>query len=601
MTTAQPPGGNKLQALILAAGFGRRMRPLTYECHKALLHISGSPIIDRIIGGLEARNVSPITIATGYRSEDLITHIGERFPHLDVRYVNNSDYASTNNIHSMALALEAMDLDDDVILIESDLVYEPAILERLLSSTYENVALVDTYRSGMDGTVVTIGESGAITQVIPPALQSSDFSFTDKYKTLNIYRFSATFCKETLRRLLTYYTQTFDKESYYELILGILIYMQRAEIHAEIIRDETWAEVDDPNDLRIAEFKFSPQNRYDTLSSGWGGNWDVGVLDFAFIRNMYFPTPAMLSELRLNLPALLHNYGSRQSTLDEKMAWALEWPPPLVHAVAGTSQCYPWLRSRFRDKAVLIPDPTFGEYRRIFPEAATYRDAPGVDWREVERSAARADVVVFVNPNNPTGTTLATEQVVDLAKRSPTKTIIVDESFIDFCDEPSFVEQLQREPLQNVLVIKSLSKSLGVPGLRLGCLCTSGSGLSSLILDELPIWNLSSVAENFLEIMLKHRPALEESYARTTAIREEFSQLLRGCDLVESVFPSGGNFLLVRLTVDAGHADALARSLAEKQAILVKDASAKMADGAGYWRLAVRTTDENQLLVSALR
>lgn len=590
-----------MQALILAAGFGRRMRPLTYECHKALLTIGGSPIIDRIIGGLEARAVSPITVATGYRAEELVTHIGERFPHLDVRYVNNADYPSTNNIHSMALSLESMDLDDDVVLIESDLVYESAILDRLLASPHENVALVDAYRSGMDGTVVTIGESGVITQVIPPTLQSSDFSFTDKYKTLNLYRFSATFCKDTLRRLLTYYTQTFEKESYYELILGILIYMQRAEIYAEIIEDETWAEVDDPNDLHIAEFAFSPQDRYETLSSGWGGNWNVEVLDFAFIRNMYFPTPAMLSELRLNLPALLHNYSSRQSTLNEKMAWALQWPTSLVHAVAGTSQCYPWLRSKFRDRAVLIPSPTFGEYNRIFPGAATYQDAPGVDWAEVERLAERADVVVFVSPNNPTGTTIATGQVVDLARRSPTKTVIVDESFIDFCDEASIVEQLKLEPLQNVLVIKSLSKSLGVPGLRLGCLCTSGSGLTSFINDELPIWNLSSVAENFLEIMLKHRPALEESYARTTSIRQEFSSLLQGCDLVDDVFPSGGNFLLVKLSVDAGHAHALARTLAEKQAILVKDASGKMADGAGYWRLAVRTADDNRLLVAALR
>jgi hypothetical protein len=206
-----------------------------------------------------------------------------------------------------------MDFVDDVLVIESDLIYEPRVLDRLLSSPYENVALLDHYRAGMDGTVVTLGETGSVTQVIPPALQSSDFSFADKYKTLNIYRFNKDFCRDFLQKLLTYYTQTFDKNAYYELMLGILIYMQQADIHGEVLDGERWAEVDDPNDLAVAEFTFNASARYESLTQGWGGNWNNEVLDFAFIRNMYFPTPAMLSELRLNLPDLLHNYGSRQA------------------------------------------------------------------------------------------------------------------------------------------------------------------------------------------------------------------------------------------------------------------------------------------------
>ena len=227
-----------MQALILAAGFGRRMRPLTDNRHKTLLPISGGTIIDRIVEGLEARSVTPITIVTGYRDDELKGHLAERFPSLDIRYVHNAVYETTNNIHSMALAFEEMEFDDDVVLIESDLIYEPRILDRLLNSTHDNVALVDRYRAGMDGTVVTVGESGLISQVIPPALQSSDFSFADKYKTLNIYRFSASFCRNSLQKLLTYYARTFDDNCYYELILGILIYMQQAQIHAEIVDDD---------------------------------------------------------------------------------------------------------------------------------------------------------------------------------------------------------------------------------------------------------------------------------------------------------------------------------------------------------------------------
>jgi histidinol-phosphate/aromatic aminotransferase/cobyric acid decarboxylase-like protein/CTP:phosphocholine cytidylyltransferase-like protein len=588
-----------VQALILAAGFGRRMRPLTDSRHKTLLPISGGTIIDRILAGLGDHAVTPITIVTGYRADELTAHVQKNFPSLDIRYVHNSDFETTNNIHSMALAFESMDLDDDVILIESDLIYEPQVLDRLLSSPHENVALIDRYRSGMDGTVVTLGETGTITQVIPPALQPSDFSFTDKYKTLNMYRFSATFCSGFLRKLLTYYTRTFDRNCYYELILGILIYMRQADIHGEVV-EERWAEVDDPNDLRVAEFTFNPAARYDTLTSSGGGNWTNDVVDFASVRNMYFPTSAMLSELRLNLPDLLHDYGSRQAVLDEKLAWALQWPVPLVHALAGASQAYPWLRSWFGGQDVVIPEPTFGEYARAFPAAAHYPDRPGTDWADIEKAATDAGVVVFVNPNNPTGTVLPTKQISEFARRNPSKTIIVDESFIEFSDEESIVGELAAEPCANVLVIKSLSGSLGAPGLRMGALLTSDRAMSARIRAELPLWNLNSVAENFIEVMLKHRPALEQSYTRTVADREALADQLKQRSLVDTVFPSGANFVLVRLAVDADGSTTLARELVERYGILVEDASGKMADGHGYWRLAVRTAEDHTLLMAAL-
>lgn len=589
-----------MQALILAAGYGRRMRPLTDARHKTLLPISGGTILDRILDGLAERSVTPITIVTGYRRDELVEHVAQNFPSLDVRFVHNPEYEQTNNIHSMALAFEEMAFDDDVVLIESDLIYEPRVLDRLLSSPHENVALVDHYRAGMDGTVVTLGDAGLITQVIPPSLQPSDFSFADKYKTLNIYRFGAGFCKDYLGRLLTYYTRAFDRSCYYELILGILIYMQQAEVHAEVIDDELWAEVDDPNDLRIAEFTFNPDARYDGATNGWGGNWSNDLLDFAFIRNMHFPPPAMMSELRHNLPDLLHNYGSRQEILDQKLAWALQWPVEYVHAVAGASQCYPWLRTWFEGRRVLIPEPTFGEYSRIFPAATRYTDRPGLDWTEIESKAAAADVVVFVNPNNPTGSTLRTRDIADFASRNPSTTVIVDESFLDFSGEPSIVGELGPDLLRNVLVIKSLSKSLGVPGLRTGVLLTSDSELGQRIREETPIWNLSSVAENFLEVMLKHRTALEQSYERTAADRDHLARHLAASPLVDAVHPSGGDFLLVRLTVDAAGADRLARMMAEGHGVLVKDASAKMADGHGYWRLAVRRPGDHLLLMAAM-
>ena len=589
-----------MKALILAAGYGQRMRPLTDYTHKTLLEIAGSTIIDRILHGLRLHGIIDVTIVTGYRADELVKHVREGHPDLSFTFVHNERYDKTNNIFSMALAFEQITFDTDLLLIESDLIYEPAVLDRVIKSSWENVALVDRYRPGMDGTVVAITPENVVSHVIPPSQQSATFDFSDKYKTLNIYRFSRDFCATTLHRLLTYYARLIDDNCYYELVLGMLVYMQQAEIHAEILDGELWSEVDDPTDLRLAEFKFNAPDRYSLLESTWGGSWDMSVLDFAFIRNMHFPTPAMLSELRFHLPELLQNYGSTQHVLNTKLSWALRWPVEYTRLRSGASQCYPWLRTWFAGSRVLIPDPTFGEYSRIFPNADRYTDLPGINLDELTEKACKADVVVFVNPNNPTGSTLDSSWIVEFARENSDKTVIVDESFVEFADIQPCADFVIRESLDNVLVVKSLSKSLGAPGIRLGALLTTNQKIAASVRSETPIWNSNSLAENFLDIMLKHRPALQQSYQRTIADRDDLSAMLSRLPIVTRVFPSGGNFVLAELSIRADAAHELAARLVEKCLVHVKDVSHKFGSPKGYWRIAVRTPRDHDILQAAV-
>ena len=181
-----------MQALILAAGYGGRMRPLTDDTHKTLIEISGETIISRIVNGLNEVGITDLIIVLGYRDKELKKYLLEK--HLDVRFqfILNERYAETNNIYSLALALESVSIEEDIVLIESDLVFRPEILRKLIDSPFDNVALVDKYRTGMDGTVVKIHDN-RITEVIPSHLQSSDFDFSDKYKTLNVYKFKRKF------------------------------------------------------------------------------------------------------------------------------------------------------------------------------------------------------------------------------------------------------------------------------------------------------------------------------------------------------------------------------------------------------------------------
>jgi histidinol-phosphate/aromatic aminotransferase/cobyric acid decarboxylase-like protein len=249
---------------------------------------------------------------------------------------------------------------------------------------------------------------------------------------------------------------------------------------------------------------------------------------------------------------------------------------------------------------VLVPDPTFGEYTRIFPDADRYSDGPGVDWDEVAGKAADADVVVFVNPNNPTGTTLETNRIAEFARAHPAKTVIVDESFIEFSGQQPLAELVSRERLDNVLVIKSLSKSLGVPGLRLGALLTVNTELAARIGAETPIWNSNSIAENFLDIMLKHRPALQQSFRRTVSDRDDLHTMLARLPIVDEVFPSGANFVLARLSIPATSASELTARLVEKCLVHVKDVSHKFPGEDGYWRVAVRTPEDHDRLREAV-
>jgi histidinol-phosphate/aromatic aminotransferase/cobyric acid decarboxylase-like protein/choline kinase len=589
-----------MKAVILAAGYGNRMRPLTDAQHKTLLEVGGRTIIGRILDCLESVGVTRVAVVTGYRAEELEAHLLAHHPRCSFEFVRNERYRETNNIFSLALALEAIEVDEDILLIESDLVCEPAVFERIARSPHPNVALVDHYRMGMDGTVVTVVD-GVVTSVLPPHTQGGDFTFRDKYKTLNIYKLSKEFCSESFKHLLTYYAKNFDDSCYYELILGIVIYLQRAVIRAEIIDKEVWAEIDDPNDLRLAEFIFHPEERRRILDETSGGYWpfEEQVTDFCFIRNMYFPNASMLAEMRDNLVRLVHNYGSRQDALDRKLALFLLCNPARVHVLNGLSQLFPFLAARYAGKRVLIPSPTFGEYPRSFPNARVYRDRPGMDLAEIEAQAAEAEVIVFVNPNNPSGFTLPSDWILRFARQRPDKTIIVDESFIAFSSQPSMIPWLEAEPADNVMVLTSLSKTLGVPGIRLGHIYTTNAKLAADVAAWLPIWSLNSVAEHFLEIILKHRRGLAESIQQTIADREDFAAELGALSIVDKVHPSGGDYLLVTLRAGVD-ADALANDLLRRHRLYVKDATGKLADGRGHLRLAVRLPHENRRVCEAI-
>lgn len=600
MTGALPHGGGEFQAVILAAGFARRMQPLSDNCHKALLSVGGTTILGRIMDNLRLAGITDVTVVTGYRADDIEMFLRSEYPEVNLRLVHNRDFRTTNNIVSLSMAFDHMVFDKDVVLVECDLLFDASLLFRLLSNPGKNVALLDRYRTGMDGTVVEIRD-GFVTDVYPGDMQDENFLYVEKYKTLNIYRFDRDFCQNVFRPLLHTYANDIDDSCYYEIVLGMLTNIRAHRISAEVVEGERWAEVDDPNDLAVASFQFEPTRRSAILDEAFGGHWNFDMIDFSFMRNAYFPTSSMLATMRHALPELIADYGSSQSMLNEKLGYFLKCDQRRLQVLHGASQIFPIMGRTYAGKTVAIPSASFGEYSRWFKDASIYRDGPGIDWSQICAMADQFDLLVLVNPNTSTGTTLSSTSIYELARNTPGTLFWVDESFLAFSDEPSLIRRLEEQPLDNVVVLASLSKSLGVPGLRLGYVYSCDVATIEALAREIPVWNLSSPAEYLLELMLKFGPAYDASLKRTQLDRTALREALVKMSCVRSVPPSGGNFLLVELdSGDPDFAATLRERLLQDHNIEVKNVTAKFDDNVPRLRVAVRTESENARLLQAL-
>jgi Predicted sugar nucleotidyltransferases len=126
-----------MKTVILAAGIGSRLKPLTDHNPKCLLKIGEKSILEMTIENILATNNSEIIIVTGYLEDKIREFLRERFPKLKITIIYNKFYASTNNIYSLWLAKDAV-LGDDMMMMDSDIVFDKGIITKLLNSGYKN-------------------------------------------------------------------------------------------------------------------------------------------------------------------------------------------------------------------------------------------------------------------------------------------------------------------------------------------------------------------------------------------------------------------------------------------------------------------------------
>lgn len=131
-----------MKAIILAAGVGSRIRPLTDNTPKSLLMVGGKPILERMISHIESVGIKEILIITGYLEDQIKNFVAEKFPHLDIEFIRNDKYSSTNTGYSLMLAKDFVN-GDDFVKFDADVVFEKEVLARLINHPHSTCLSID--------------------------------------------------------------------------------------------------------------------------------------------------------------------------------------------------------------------------------------------------------------------------------------------------------------------------------------------------------------------------------------------------------------------------------------------------------------------------
>jgi histidinol-phosphate/aromatic aminotransferase/cobyric acid decarboxylase-like protein/choline kinase len=595
-----------MHAIILAAGMGNRLGKYTKNNTKCMLPINGKTLIERTLDALLEAGIQRCVMVVGYQKDHVTQFLGSRYKNMEIQYVSNDIYDKTNNIYSLYLAKDFL-LQDDTLLLESDLIFENRLIMDILACPEPTVAAVAQYESWMDGTVVRLAEGSEIAAFIPKKF----FNYNEKehyYKTVNIYKFSKEFSQNTYVPFLEAYSRAMGNNEYYEQVLRVIATLDKCDLKAFVLTGQQWYEIDDAADKAIAETIFSatPAEHLRRIQAAYGGYWRYpGMLDFCYLVNPYFPAPQMYAEMQACFSDLMASYPSGLNTQNLLAAKLFNLEEAAILVGNGAAELIRALAPALSG-SIGVTYPTFNEYPESFAASEIVPFIPP-DFSYAKAGllalAQKCGNLLLINPDNPSGNYIPAKDVMDVAEalKARGKRLILDESFIDFSDaeeNPSLLRQDVLEQYPNLVVIKSLSKSYGIPGIRIGVLASGDRELVGRIRKNLSIWNVNSFAEYFLQIIGKYQKDYRASCKSIAAERGRFKKALEDTGLLE-VYPSQANYLLCR--VKSGDAKSLTETLLQKHEIFIKDLTGKKGiPDASCIRLAIRDKIDNDTLAACL-
>lgn len=611
-----------MQALILAAGMGKRLGKYTSNNTKCMLKINNKTLIERAIEALVDSGIKKLILVVGYKGENVKKYLLQDCKNpiikdIELVFIDNPIYDKTNNIYSLYLAADEFK-KDDTILLESDLIYEPELIKRVAKNKEKNLVSVAKYEQWMDGTVVKLcEETSNITEFIEK--KGFDYNEIDKYyKTVNIYKFGKQFINKEFIPFLSAYIKAYGENEYYELILKIIAHISRSSLKALDVSDLSWYEIDDSQDLDIATCLFSTgEEKLTNFQKRYGGYWRFNnLLDYCYLVNPYYPTKNLLNKINHFSQTLISQYPSGQN-INCICASRIFNDVDTNHIVVGNgaAELISTLGQIISQKMFLLgqkmflPTSAFNEYSRCFTGCQINKydlsqDNYNYKMSALESALAQNDILCIVNPDNPTGAFIEEKDMLSLLNKAKyqNKIIIFDESFIDFSAPNKRYTLIKDEILNaypNLIVIKSISKSYGIPGIRLGVLATSNTNLIQNVKQKLPVWDINSYGEYFLQIANLYKSDYTLACDKIAEERERMTQKLQKALPSKCyVYPSEANFLMLDLG-DINSTELTIKLLDNN--IFIKDLRTKSAfQNKNFVRLAIRTKEENDRLIQSI-
>jgi histidinol-phosphate/aromatic aminotransferase/cobyric acid decarboxylase-like protein/choline kinase len=600
-----------MQAIILAAGMGNRLGKYTKNNTKCMLPINGKTLAERALDALDDAGIRKCIFVEKKKKENVIAFLGDRYKNVDITYVQNDIYDKTNNIYSLYLAKDYL-VQDDTLLLESDLIFENRLISDMIACNEPTIAAVARFEAWMDGTVVQLTDNKDIAAFIPKKL----FKFNEKdsyYKTVNIYKFSRNFSLNTYVPFLEAYSRTMGNNEYYEQVLRVIATLDKCELKAFVLTGQKWYEIDDAQDKNIAETIFcaSPKEKLKRIQNTYGGYWRYpSMLDFCYLVNPYFPSVQMSAEMKAYFFELVSSYPSGLNTQNLLGAKLFNIDETQILIGNGAAELIRALAATVKGKIGIIY-PTFNEYAESFTAADSANEILqfipnnfSYNADDLKVFSKSCDTVLLINPDNPSGNFIPYSGVLELATflKQNGKKLILDESFIDFADiekNPSLLCHDILNEFPNLIIIKSLSKSYGIPGIRLGALACGDEDLIKQIRKNLSIWNINSFGEYFLQIIGKYQKEYKQSCEKIAIERNRFKTLLEEIGFLH-IYPSQANYFLCKL--QGISAPALTERLLEKHEIFIKDLTGKTGiPDDSFIRIAIRNNDDNDKLVICLK
>ncbi len=598
-----------MQAIILAAGMGKRLGKLTQDNTKCMVEVAGERIIDRQLKELLSLNLTRIIIVCGYKAKSLENHIKNAYSNRHIILEYNPLYASTNNIYSLSLVKNYLE-EDNTILLESDIIFESGVLQELQINPYPNLAVVSKYEHWMHGTMLEIDNDNSITNIVSE--DTFDFNSSNKYyKTVNIYKFSKEFSRSRYIPFMEAYIHAFGKNQYYEEVLNVLSVIDKTGLRCFPLTDEKWYEIDDFQDLTIANILFS-DNILLEYQQCYGGYWRFPqLLDFCYLVNPYFPTEKFKQELKALSDRLLTSYPSGRKTNDVLASQFIGIDEKYISVANGTSEHISVLCNILKGKIGIIY-PTFEEYPNSFEKDNIVpfindKDNFSYSIEDLQNFYENKNIstIFIINPDNPTGNYIEKKYILKLLEWTKRKEIciIIDESFVDFstnsCKDTLLTDSIL-EDNPHLIVVKSISKSYGVPGIRLGVLATSNNEVIDRVRKQLPIWNINSYAEYFMQLIIGHTDDYRSACSLFHDERKRFYEELKHIKFLH-IFHSEGNCFLCRILIKYT-ATELTSLLLNQFGVLIKDCSAKSGiEGQNLIRISIRCREDNDKLIAILK